>query len=280
MTASVNQAKIVIPTGFESQQRQLERKQAIAQALLEKGLAGPGNNATSWVQPLASVVQALAGRHLQDRTDKQQGMLDTQIKDQYTGKVGEFNTKVLQAGDDINALFSLAMEAQKDPMLADLAKPIMERAIAAQKGGDSPTDWGPYRVTNREAMTLGQKPNDPNSHMLRTPSGDAVINQAELTRALLAQNMVPSGAPPMTVQDPLGSPEARLSALRASQDAGSAPIPLPPNMTGAELPALPQASPQNFTPPRGQIQDHRVDPVTGKHIYQINGQWYDNPEGR
>jgi len=276
MAASVNQAKIVIPTGYETQQRGLDRRSAIAQALLERGIAGPGANATSWTQPLASIVQAFLGKRLQDKVEGRQDELNGRLKADYSAKVAEVQQDIINAGNDPRALQQVWFKHQDNPLVAEILKPVGERVSAAQRSGDSPTDWGPYRVSNRDAMALGQKPNDPNANILRDNAGNGVVNEAAITRALLAQNMVPSGAPPMTVQDPLGSPEARLAALRASQDAGGAPIPPPLDMTQAELPALPQ----NFAPPKGQIEQTQTDPSTGRPYYKIQGQWYDNPEGR
>jgi len=212
MAASVNQTKIVIPTGFESQQRRLERRQALAQALLEKGLAGPGNNATSWLQPIASIAQAWAGRRMADKVDRQQDELSGEIKQRYNEDLSGFYTDAAGMTPE-----QLVQKYQGNPLLQEALEPYkaahQSSLVGATRKKPIQTLWDNPETGRREMRTMmiddtgnaeaspialpnthmrdvngvavdlsaatpGQiLPQDPNAYVVLGPNGQPVINE-------------------------------------------------------------------------------------------------------
>ena len=70
--------KLVIPTGYESQQRDIERRRKIAEALIEKGLGPQGQMTSPW-QALAQAANAWAGKRMQKKTDGREDELAGEI---------------------------------------------------------------------------------------------------------------------------------------------------------------------------------------------------------
>ena len=112
--------KLVIPTGYESQQRDIERRRKIAEALIEKGLGPQGQMTSPW-QALAQAVNAWAGKRMQKKTDGREDELAGEIRQEYDDK------RISFAND--GAMFKPAEMVAKyggDPLMAEDLKPYRE----------------------------------------------------------------------------------------------------------------------------------------------------------
>ncbi len=92
-----------IPTGYEGLQSSVRRKRQIGEALMQQGLAGPGNNVRSWAQVLGSLAQTWAGKSIQKDADKEEASIAEKIKAEVAQANQAFEADV-QAGADPQTL--------------------------------------------------------------------------------------------------------------------------------------------------------------------------------
>lgn len=296
--------KIVIPTGFESQQRAIERRRKIAEAMLAQGL-GPSGPMQSWAQVLGKIAQTGVGTYLDKKVDKLADEYDEDVRGAYAERLGSFQEKA-NALDPASPTYdqdlkALAQEAQGDSMLEDAGKPYVDAMAARLKEQGETTNFG-GQFRRKGNIKEGEfEPNDPNDMMLRSgPEGrDFVPNAARITAALASQPNVSISNAVTATRDPMAQPQG----LPAQPVQGAEPV-MPAgdeagmvfqNMTpdekqiingilqkyagkGAELSSVvPFGNPTDPNmggrPPDGTTTD-------GRPYWMVNGVPYDNPEGR
>lgn len=92
-----------IPTGYEGLTASAQRKRRIGEALMQKGLAGPGDNVRSWAQVLGSLAQTWAGKSIQASADKEEGENQKKMQADIAAANQAFEADV-QAGADPQTL--------------------------------------------------------------------------------------------------------------------------------------------------------------------------------
>lgn len=280
-----NLPKIVIPTGYESEQRKAAQKRKLAELLTELG-AKTGNY-NSWAQVAGQMANALAGRIVSKKADKLDDNYNEQLKGAYDKAWSDFNTdrKAELSPDEMFAKYG------NNPFVGEQAKMYGE-ALGARLKEDENVVNVPGKGYVRTGDVRGQGHiNNPNDPVIVGANNEWLVNPTRRDASLGAQGFVgqQSGLPPSTVfSDPratpappaaggpagggfdinLFSPEEQKvmfgEAMRRKNLGGAAGI--PPNQ--------PYGSPLAVNkPPDGVTSD-------GKPYWIINGVPYDNPEGR
>lgn len=172
---------LVIPTGYESQQRQIERKRKIADALMAQGLSSE-NGLTSWTQVLGKMAQAWTGKRLDRKASEAGSELDAKILGDYLQKRGGFNTdaKAMDPGQ-------LREKYGGDPMLADDLKPYSDAFGARLKDEQTITNFGGQGV--RKGDTLGRFENNPNNSVMVGPDGMMSVNPVKVAASVASQGL-------------------------------------------------------------------------------------------
>lgn len=251
-TPTINLPKIYLPTGFERQQAQAAAKQKLADAMMGQGLA-PDNNMVSPLQLLGHLAQTWAGKSL--GRDALEGQIKTgeDMRAAYTGVQGDFD-KDVASGMGVEELFT---KYRSNPMMGETLKPYIEAFTANLK----------------RKGELAQP--DMNKQVIQGPDGQWHVNPLRVAADRAGAGFGIEGYP-----QSLPTPDR--SGLVGAMMGGQ----------GQELPPVPSAMP---VPPQGSNSipyGNPLDPNIGKippptHMttdgrpaWFINGQYYDNPEGR
>lgn len=248
---------LVIPTGFESQQREIERKRAIAKAILEQGMA-TDTSMTSPLQVLGKFAQTWAGSSMGRDAEKKATGLDQEILTSYLGKQTEFQNDVKTMPPE-----QIVAKWQKDPMMSEQIKPFVETMTAKMKQDQTLVRNGPQwsRMGGLEGTMIPSGPGDD----IIVENGQAKINPLKLTRDMAAQGFPMGGTDPTAIQNPVTSMPWPMAG--GGQGQGQPPAPMaPPRGPGAT---------EGMGSPQGNVKI-----IGGQPYYNINGKWYDNPEGR
>lgn len=275
--------KMVLPTGYEAQQQELMNRMQIAQALREKALAGPGQNVTSYLQPIASLVQALAARHMDKQNHEDYANLTHSMMGSYQNARQGFVDDVHKGVSDQDLLLKYGT----NPYVQELLAPYKAGASKGRELGQeqSPTDFididpttgravrttkllsktgqvgnfangtlsTPTEMKNVNGIFLdpalqsggSMAPNDPNSRVMRNPDGSFGFNKPQIFGEQTGRT---GGQPPPGVG---GQPDPVTQALMSSGGYApmgsppSAPVmpPMPPSTTPSGNPLSP-AQPQ------------------------------------
>ena len=233
--------KMVLPTGYEAQQQQLMQRMQIAQALRQKALEGGGPNQTSYAQPVASLVQMLMAKKLDNKNNASYAGLTQSMMGTRQQAMQDF-TKDVQAGMPADQLtLKWGQNPWVQPVLGQYeagAKKLQENKTEV-----SPTDLiaqgqgGPIRVTmgldkagGVHSFAGGQ---------LTTPNDLKNIGGIALDPALLKPGTVlPSDPTANTTRNPDGSVTYNLPAIYGMRT----------GRTGAGLPMPPSGGPQQADP--------------------------------
>lgn len=301
---------IYIPTGFESQQRAAERKRKIAQAMLERGLS-TSPNMQSWIQVLAQMGSAFAGKRLDKKADKMSDQVDADIRDAYSNAIAEFNAKA-EGLDPTSPTYdrdlqALTAGAADNPWLEDAREPY-EKAFAdrLKERGQDITFGGQRRRAG--GIKEGEfEPNKPTDMVLRAgPEGkDFVPNTSRITAALASQPNVTIANGVNSMRDPYNpsgsaAPEMPAQAAQPAVPAGDEASLVFSRLTPEEKDTVnrilqkyagpgntivdmvpnnvPYGNPTNPAMPGGKQPDGVT--TDGQPYWIINGIPYDNPEGR
>lgn len=285
-------AQITIPTGYESLQRQAEQKRALAKLMLEKGLMQQGSM-QSPLQVLAALAQAYVGKQAMKKADKLDDDVTAKMLSDYRGKLDTFNTdaKTLSPAD-------LVAKYQGDPILADALKPYAEAFSHGLTEAGEHTNFGGQWMKKGDIKDGAFEPNKPTDRVLRTgPDGKTFsLNPVAVTGALASQANTTVSNPVTSIRDPMADQGT------APASTGLPPVPSPVTDTGGlDINLL---SPEEKEIMARELKRRAgggqfVDPhagtphgnpltalplpsgvVDGKPYWQINGQYYDNPEGR
>lgn len=287
-----NLQKIVIPTGFESERRKAEQKRKIAAAMMSNGLSQHGDY-TSWTQVLGQMANAWAGKRLDKKSEKMDAETDQKISDAYANAVAGLNADVA------------AGKTPQEIMAAQAGNPLLEgngtleavkdAAKSAMVNKEKLIDFN-GRTGIRQGDVMGQVKMDPNDKVIMQ-DGKWVVNPVAATAGLAAQGMAPV-APGLPVGQGISAMDAPGSSPAPAIQAGGGPAggtddPLSAfnpeerkvimseamrrRQTGAAPNNIPSGSPLApgavARPPAGVTKD-------GKPVWLINGEYYDNPEGR
>lgn len=258
-------------------------KRKIAEALLAQGLQGPGPNARSWAQVLGSIAQAWAGKSLQKDADK----ADEQVRQAQLQA-----NAVVQSGIEADAQSGMTPHELKlkwggNPLAAERLKQF-----------DQPlTNVNGTFVNTQNVREGSLAPQDPNALVHVRPDGGSDINVPRVVAGAASAGMpltdasgkpmpthypAPGGPPPMGINAPV------VKALMGQQP----PVQMAPQSLlegwtkGPETMGGQAAADASFAAqqPRFEVNAAGTQEVKklpdGRMAYKINGEWYDNPEGK
>lgn len=122
--------KLTIPTGYESEQRAIERRRKIAEALLQQGLQSNPNMTSPW-QAIAQVANAFVGRRMEKKADQRSDALSGKIKGDFDAATTEFNNDAAMLQPS-----QLVAKYRNNPMMAENLKPYeaaLQRALTERE---------------------------------------------------------------------------------------------------------------------------------------------------
>lgn len=179
--------KLTIPTGYESEQRAIERRRKIAEALLQQGLQQNPNMTSPW-QAIAQVANAFIGRRMEKKADQRSDELSTRIK-------GDFDTATTEFNNDAATLqpSQLVAKYRNNPMTAENLKPYEAALQRALTEREALTTFN--GKMQRQGDVVGQyDQGKPTDTVRRDATGGEFINPL----AVNAQAMGQGFEPPMT----------------------------------------------------------------------------------
>lgn len=277
--------RLAIPTGYEAAQAAAATRRKIAEMMLEKGL-NPQQGMTSWAQVLGSLAQEFVGSRLESRANKD----DAAISGKMVADFGDAMSK-FKADSSTMSPQDLLQKYATNPWIS--ASGMLD----------------PYKETTTAMLKAANAAPSPTDAVIEVPDGAGgkkwVVNPVRRTAALEAQGY---GLGPATESMPAPGGVASPGAMP--------PVPGGVSMTGTALPPLSGAAPGDglalsllspdekailqqelqrraagnsaFTPPNAHMpmgsplaaQRAPAGIVNGKPYWLINGQPYDNPEGK
>ena len=309
MATNVNIPRLVIPTGFENQQIEVDRKRRIADAMLARGLT-PQNDMRHWAQLVGQMAQAWAGKSMQRGADRQQQSLNDAISGSYQGKLNAFRDWEGQLKRGEITVDQLVQEFRGDPMLEQALEPYT-KAMESRASADQRINYrlaidpATGQVVTRGVSDAGTVTNAPEGFQLPNTNISNVNGVATDLAATAPGTILPQSATDVVVRNQSGNFVPNVPAImstRVSQGFGggiptSTPDPgitsegpTPANNTitreeAARILASMNGDQQRFDAWRAQTgvkiagvpQAVQVD---GKTYYIIDGRAFDNPEGR
>jgi len=290
-------AKITIPTGYEADQAKIATRQALAKTMLEQGLSQ--EPMVSPLQVLGHWAQTWAGKSLQDDSVKDQTNLNYRVRDQQNAEIDQLN-------DPNIPLDQKVIWALKHPLVGEAAKPFIEAFTSRLKNREGYVAGDPYHRTHGQ-IPSGQyvPPNPATSDLVLSQDGNYLVPNYLLIGAKAASQGLPVAVPGPEGQSqdlyPRSMPVPQMPgtaglASAMGQARGMAPVadnPAPQILQSASTSKL--ISPEDAQRvasslgPNGQaaFENWRKQngiqigkQVNGQTYYQVNGAWYDNPEGR
>lgn len=294
---AVAKPTLSIPTGFETQQQQIASKRKIADAMLAQGLA-PDDNMTNWAQVFGHWAQAWAGKSMQRDTDKATGDLNSQILEAYTGKRAAFNedAKTMTPGQ-------LREKYGNDPFLTEDLKPYDEAFTSGLKNKQELVKDGSVWRMKGDIQSGQAVTPDYNDAVIPDGNGNLTVNPVKVTASVAAQGL-PINGYPMSMPMPKPGVPGNYSGLTSAMmnpGAGAQPPAAAPMSAAQGNPLLQKVFTTKLISPEemqqvqaslgpngngalsGLMQQYGIKigkQIDGKNYYQINGQWYDNPEGK
>ena len=192
--------KLMIPTGYEAEQRNIERRRKIAEALMAQGMQQNPNMTSPW-QALAQVANAFVGSRMQKKADQRYDELSGKIKGDYDAFNTEFNNDAaMLKPTELVAKYSnnpMAEERLK-PYVAAMQKALGERESLVTHNG---------KVGVRLGDVAGQyDTGKPTDTVRRDAQGNEFINPLAVNAQALSQGfeapMVAGGGQEAPASDP------------------------------------------------------------------------------
>ena len=282
-----------MPTGYEEEQHKIALKRKLAQAMFEQGIAG-GQRARSPWDALASIAEVGAGKLHDKRANKLEAEMAEKLKTDYGSRRASLMA-------DINAGMAPQAVMQKygaDTLLSGDLEPIKDAYGAALKNREGIVNFGGRQM--RAADTLGKfDPGKPNDQVLRDETtGNMFINPVRVAAGQVSQMIPADNASAQALMGVTFNPNSQQQGnAPANAAAGSMPLsgPVPAgggmdlsrltpeekNILNSEMQRRAGLSPeaQNFTGGQGTVPPPTAM-YQNKPAWQINGKWYDNPEGK
>lgn len=225
--AKVAAPTLVIPTGYEPQQRKIASQRKLADIMLEKGLTSQANM-SDWTQVLGQLAQSWAGRHITSKADKAESGLDGQIAGDYSSAIKKFQTMSGAPNADLGQIVE-AVNANPS-MLGAVGKPWVD--------------------------AFAKRTSDQENRMM---FGGKFMREGDI-----APNAVDPGKPTDLIRsNPDGSLMTNMPAVNAQRIVGGyGELPIPEGMggvpgTGVPMAALPPASVVS-PPSTGTIEDGHI----------------------
>jgi hypothetical protein len=175
-----------MPSGYESEQRKIEAKRRIAQAMLAQGIAP--DRVSSWTQVLAKLAQTWVGKSEDKKATRMEGEMYDRMQGDLSGNLEELE-RMKNAGatnQDIVARF------RGNPMMADYIK-MHEDAIASglKNQEDLVDSGGPLGYVRKGDYVGKPMPADPNKPVWINPETNQIeVNPVRATAAQAAQGLV------------------------------------------------------------------------------------------
>lgn len=170
--AKVAAPTLVIPTGYEPQQRKIASQRRLADIMLEKGLT-PQANMSDWTQVLGQLAQTWAGKHLTSKADKSESGLEGQIAAQRAEAVRNFFTKANTPNADLGQLYE---EYSANPLLQDVAKPYMEAFAKRTADKENRMMFGGRLMREGDISPNAVDPGKPTDLIRSNPDGSLMTN--------------------------------------------------------------------------------------------------------
>lgn len=284
-----NLAKLVIPTGYEDEERKAQMRHQIAKALMEKGLGQQGPM-QSWAQVLAQLGNAYFGKQEEKAATKLDTDVDSKIRDAYTGAISSLNSDV-KGG---MGLGDLVQKYGGNQFVQDALKPYADAFGSSLKEKENivntPTGF------RRAGDVVGREKFDPNAMVIPDGHGGYAANPVRITAALAAQPNTQINNPQTTMQNPLsaGGPPAPSASPLPSATGGldlSALTPEEKQILQSEIArrtgsagqqAVTQLQNDTHVPMGSPLSAARAPAgaINGRPYWLINGVPYDNSEGK
>jgi len=172
--------KLTIPTGYESEQRSIERRRKIAEALLQQGLQQNPNMTSPW-QAIAQVANAFAGRRMEKKADQRSDELNARIK-------GDFDTAATEFNNDAATLqpSQLVAKYRNNPMMLEQLKPYEAALQRALTEREALTTFN--GKLQRQGDVVGQyDQGKPTDTVRRDATGNEFINPLAVNAQALGQ---------------------------------------------------------------------------------------------
>lgn len=233
--------KFTLPTGYEADQRKIDKRRKLADLLAEKGLTSQGPM-QSWLQVLGQVGNAYAGKRLDKKADKLDADLKTRMLADYTTARTGFQDTVAKGGDPA----SIVRDHGANPFLTDDVEPYRKAIEKRITGQEDVINWGGQRRRSGDIPPGTYEPGKPTDSVIRDPQGNWIVNKVANTAALNRQGFGYEGDTPMGY-DSMPDPYAAAPMAQDSREPYYSPnpnipmgSPLDPGMGGPVDPLAPQ----------------------------------------
>ena len=274
-----------LPTGYESQLSQIERRRKLADAMMANGLQGSGPNAQSIFQGLAPVLQAFLAAKMNRGADRQQAEINSGMRGDYARASSAMSEglKALHPGDRAG-LIDLIAKSAGNPWTQDRAGSLEDVLQAKLTDDQKLVERGGMNVLQGNIHPGSLVPGKPTDSEIAVPDGHGgvrwTINPVAMQRAQEAQGIaMPHTEAFRSMPSPYANQSIGASNLIGEELARRAgpgiPPPLGPGQFPPEQGGLPPQMPINSSqrPPDGLTDE-------GKPYWNVNGIAFDNPEGR
>jgi len=267
-TVNITPKKWAKPTGFEAQTAEALMRQKLAETMLGQALT-QHDDYKSWLQPVAQIFQAWAGKSMEKDATKQQADILAQQTAAYRDSQAEL-AKDLQGGMSSTELWS---KYGSNPLLEEDLKPVVAGITRQQQQNNTWMMDGPYHVRGSDLQSGQMKAPDYQSDTLVPDEAgqNLVLNGPAIAGKVAAQGLPladEKGTPLYQTSRPLPSYDSIRQAMQSQlAPQGSQQILEGARQEGRAIRGATTAAP---------IYDH----ATGRTYYNINGRIFDNPEGK
>lgn len=191
--------KLTIPTGYEAEQRAIERRRKIAEALLQQGLQSNPNMTSPW-QAIAQVANAFVGRRMEKKADQRSDALSGKIKGDFDAATTEFNNDAAMLQPS-----QLVAKYRNNPMMAENLKPYEAALQRALTEREALTTFN--GKMQRQGDVVGQyDQGKPTDTVRRDAAGNEFINPLAVNAQAMGQGfeapMVAGGGQEASTSDP------------------------------------------------------------------------------
>ena len=170
--AKVAAPTLVIPTGYEPQQRKIASQRKLADIMAELGLS-PQANMTDWTQVLGKLAQTWAGKRLTSKADKAESALDGQISADRAEAVRGFMLRAQAPNANLGELYQ---EAINNPILSDVAKPWVDAFAKRTAAKENRMEFGGKFVREGDIPDGAINPGKPTDLVRANPDGSLMTN--------------------------------------------------------------------------------------------------------
>lgn len=264
--------KLNMPTGYESEQRKIEAKRRIAQAMLAQGIAP--DKISHWSQVLAKLAQTWVGKSEDKKATRMEGEMYERMSGDYSGKISKYQEMVARGASNRE----IADAFLNDPMMADIIKPHTEAYASGLKNAEDLFDSGGAQGFQRKGDYVGRPtPVDPNKPVMLGPNNEMMVNPVRATAAMAAQGLVS----PQPDQPGMVTPTYSMPMPGAQPQAAQGAPPAQSEYSPQPKPKIPPGAMQMLIadPSLAQQFDEKYGPGSAEEVIRSTGRPYQVVEG-